>query len=139
MERLLHKFEIARAMLPADVKRAGKPAKIGVIYSGSTSPAMNEAVDILAAKGVAVDALRVRAFPLSKAIADFVDEHEIVFVVEQNRDAQMRSLMTIDLEIDPGATDVHAAIRRPADHRAVHRRQIASGLPPPPPVLEAVS
>ena len=45
--------------------------------------------------------LSIRAFPLSKAIADFVDEHEIVFVVEQNRDGQMRSLMMIDLEIDP--------------------------------------
>jgi 2-oxoglutarate ferredoxin oxidoreductase subunit alpha len=62
---------------------------------------MHEALDILAAKGVAVDALRIRAFPLSKAIADFVEEHEIVFVVEQNRDGQMRSLMTIDLEINP--------------------------------------
>ena len=102
MERLLHKFETARAMLPAPVvKRAAKRAKIGLVYYGSTAPAMDEALDILAAKGVAVDALRIRAFPLSKAIADFVDEHEIVFVVEQNRDGQMRSLMTIDLEIDP--------------------------------------
>jgi 2-oxoglutarate ferredoxin oxidoreductase subunit alpha len=102
MERLLHKFETARAMLPAPVvKRAAKRAEIGLVYYGSTAPAMHEALDILAAKGVAVDALRIRAFPLSKAIADFVEEHEIVFVVEQNRDGQMRSLMTIDLEINP--------------------------------------
>jgi 2-oxoglutarate/2-oxoacid ferredoxin oxidoreductase subunit alpha len=62
---------------------------------------MDEAVDLMGAEGIALDTLRVRAFPFAPEIADFVDAHEKVFVVEQNRDAQLRSLMMIDLELDP--------------------------------------
>ncbi len=102
MERLLRKFETARSLLPKPVvTRARKSTKAGVIYYGSTAPAMDEAIDTLRANGVHVDTLRIRAFPLHPDIADFVAEHETVFVVEQNSDAQMRSLMTIDLELDP--------------------------------------
>jgi len=102
MERLLHKFETAREMLPKPIlRRAAKRTELGVIYYGSTSAAMDEALDILAAKGVAIDALRIRAFPLAAEVRDFVERHELVFVVEQNRDAQMRSLITLDLDVDP--------------------------------------
>jgi 2-oxoglutarate/2-oxoacid ferredoxin oxidoreductase subunit alpha len=103
MERLLHKFETARGVLPRPVvKKAARPARAGVIYYGSTAAAMDEAVDLLAAQGLDIDAMRVRAFPLSPEIAAFVDAHGQVFVVEQNRDAQMRTLMATDLGVDPG-------------------------------------
>jgi 2-oxoglutarate ferredoxin oxidoreductase subunit alpha len=102
MERLLRKFETAKSIVPAPViKRAAKPTKLGVIYFGSTSPAMDEALDLLAAEGLALDALRLRAFPFNSDVMDFIDAHDLVFVVEQNRDAQMRSLLMIEGEIEP--------------------------------------
>ena len=65
MERLLRKFETARGLLPPPVlKRAAKPTRVGVVYYGSTAPAMDEALDMLAERALHVDALRIRAFPL---------------------------------------------------------------------------
>ena len=82
------------------------------------------------AKGIDVDTLRIRAFPLHPEIADFVDAHETVFVVEQNSDAQMRSLMT-STSTRSETPDPDPAFRRPADHRALHRpAKSASRLPP---------
>jgi 2-oxoglutarate ferredoxin oxidoreductase subunit alpha len=102
MERLLRKFETARSLLPRPVlKPAAEPAYVGVIHYGSTAPAMDEAQALLARDGLHVDTLRIRAFPLALEVAEFVREHEHVFVVEQNRDAQMRTLMTTDLELAP--------------------------------------
>jgi 2-oxoglutarate/2-oxoacid ferredoxin oxidoreductase subunit alpha len=102
MERLLRKFETARALLPRPVlKAAAKPTRVGVIHYGSTAPAMDEAQALLASDGLHVDTMRIRAFPLALEIAEFVRDHDQVFVVEQNRDAQMRVLMTTDLEIAP--------------------------------------
>jgi 2-oxoglutarate ferredoxin oxidoreductase subunit alpha len=82
-------------------RRASKPTRYGVIYYGSTSPAMNEAFESLQAQGVEVDLLRVRAFPFSAAVDKFIAAHETVFVVEQNRDAQLRTLITTEQEVDP--------------------------------------
>jgi 2-oxoglutarate ferredoxin oxidoreductase subunit alpha len=102
MQRLLHKFETARSLAPRPVlRKAAHATRVGVIYYGSTAAAMHEAVDLLAEQGIEADALRVRAFPLSPEIGDFVHAHDQVFVVEQNRDAQMRTLMTTDLDLDP--------------------------------------
>jgi 2-oxoglutarate ferredoxin oxidoreductase subunit alpha len=102
MERLLRKFETARGLLPRPVlKKAVRPARAGVIYYGSTASAMHEAAELLAEQGLDVDLLRVRAFPLSAEIAEFVNAHHQVFVLEQNRDAQMRTLMATDLGLDP--------------------------------------
>jgi 2-oxoglutarate ferredoxin oxidoreductase subunit alpha len=102
MERLVRKFETARGLLPRPVlKKASRPARAGVIYYGSTAPAMHEAAELLAEQGLDVDLLRVRAFPLSAEIAEFVNAHHQVFVLEQNRDAQMRTLMATDLGLDP--------------------------------------
>src|SRR6185312_9780525 len=67
----------------------------------STSPAMNEALDALTQAGIHLDALRLRAFPFPGSVAQFLADHEEVFVVEQNRDAQMRSLLVNELEVDP--------------------------------------
>jgi len=102
MQRLSRKFDTARDILPRPIlRKASRNAPAGVIYFGSTAAAMDEAIDILAEQGVEVDALRVRAFPLAPEIANFVMNHDQVFVVEQNRDAQMRALITTDLNIDP--------------------------------------
>jgi 2-oxoglutarate ferredoxin oxidoreductase subunit alpha len=102
MLRLASKFETAKGLVPRPVRReAGKPTRYGVIYFGSTSPAMNEAHEMLAASGIALDLLRVRAFPFHQDVADFIQAHDQVFVVEQNRDAQMRMLLTNEIGLDP--------------------------------------
>ena len=102
MERLLRKFETAKTLVPAPVIRhAASPTKLGAIFYGSTSPAMAEALELLEADGITLDTLRVRGFPFADAVLDFVAEHETVFVVEQNRDGQLRMLLVNEGEIDP--------------------------------------
>jgi 2-oxoglutarate/2-oxoacid ferredoxin oxidoreductase subunit alpha len=102
MERLLRKIRTAATLVPQPVvRRAAQETRLGVIYFGSTSPAMQEALDVLAAQGLHLDAMRLRAFPFPDSVADFIAKHERVFVVEQNRDAQMRTLLVNELEIDP--------------------------------------
>jgi 2-oxoglutarate/2-oxoacid ferredoxin oxidoreductase subunit alpha len=101
-ERLLRKFATAAGLVPQPVlRKAKRTASAGVIYFGSTAPAMNEALDVLEAEGVHLDALRLRAFPFPKSVAQFIASHDLVFVVEQNRDAQMRQLLVNELEVDP--------------------------------------
>ena len=102
MERLLKKLDTAKKLVPQPVvRRASQKTRFGVIYYGSTSPAMTEALGALEARGVHLDRLRVRAFPFPESVAQFVAEHDAVFVVEQNRDAQLRSLLVNELAIDP--------------------------------------
>lgn len=102
MQRLLRKFETAKALVPQPVLTPAKrPAKDGVIYFGSTTVAIDEALAALEAEGVALDALRLRAFPFPGSVFDFIAAHERVFVVEQNRDAQIRSLLVNEGEVDP--------------------------------------
>jgi 2-oxoglutarate ferredoxin oxidoreductase subunit alpha len=100
--RLLEKFETAKDLVPQPVVReAARETRFGAVYFGSTSPAMAEAFDALQAAGIHVDTLRVRAFPFSAAVDRFIAEHETVFVVEQNRDAQLRMMLVNEQEIDP--------------------------------------
>ena len=102
MQRLLAKFETAKALVPAPVEtKAAKPTRFGVIYYGSTTPAMNEALESLATEGIHLDRLRVRGFPFANAVPEFVRAHDHVFVVEQNRDAQLRALIVNECEINP--------------------------------------
>jgi 2-oxoglutarate ferredoxin oxidoreductase subunit alpha len=102
MQRLLRKHETAKSILPRPLRHdAGKPTRFGVIYYGSTAPAMHEAAEILTARGHTLDLMRVRAFPFHQDIASFIADHDFVFVVEQNRDAQLRSLIVNELDIDP--------------------------------------
>ena len=102
MQRLLRKFENARNLLPAPVlRKAMQPTRMGVIYYGSTSAAMQEALDSLEQQGMHFDALRVRAFPFHDQVADFIAEHDHLFVVEQNRDGQLRMLLINECSIDP--------------------------------------
>lgn len=102
MERLLRKFDTARSLVPPPVPNAShRPTTWGAIYFGSTAPAMREAVESLEQAGLAMDILRVRAFPFSGAVREFIESHGPVFVVEQNRDAQLRSLLVDDFGLDP--------------------------------------
>ncbi|MBS0455735.1 MAG: 2-oxoacid:acceptor oxidoreductase subunit alpha [Proteobacteria bacterium] len=102
MQRLLQKFETAKALVPQPVLRKAKaPARHGVIFFGSTSPAMAEATALLDDRGVHLDSLRLRAYPFPQSVADFIASHEIVYVIEQNRDAQMKTLLVEAFGIDP--------------------------------------
>ena len=102
MERLLRKFETAKKYLPMPVRTsAAQPTRAGAIYFGSTGVAMEEALAALAEQGIHLDTLRVRAFPFHDDIAEFIADHEQVFVIEQNRDAQMRMLLVNEMPVDP--------------------------------------
>jgi len=102
MERLLKKHHTARTLVPPAILRtAPEPTKLGAIYFGSTSPAIAEADEILAEQGIVLDLLRVRGFPFGDEVAAFIADHDKVFVVEQNRDGQLRSLLINELEINP--------------------------------------
>lgn len=102
MQRLLRKFETAKSLVPQPVRRdAKKPTRIGAIYFGSTSAAMGEAMGALDARGIDLDTLRIRAFPFPDAVIDFILAHDQVFVIEQNRDAQLRTLLVNECVIDP--------------------------------------
>jgi 2-oxoglutarate ferredoxin oxidoreductase subunit alpha len=102
MERLLRKHVTARSLVPAAIeRRAFVPTRRGAIYYGSTSPAIDEANLLLADKGIYIDLLRVRGFPFGQEVETFIAAHDHVFVVEQNRDGQLRSLLVNELEIDP--------------------------------------
>ena len=102
MLRLLKKFDTAKNLVPRPIARPAKePTRLGAIYFGSTSPAMDEAEEILAERGIHLDLLRVRGFPFHNDVKTFIAEHDQLFVVEQNRDAQLRTLLVNELEIDP--------------------------------------
>jgi len=102
MERLLRKFDTAKRLVPQPiVRRTSHKTTHGVIYFGSTSPSMSEALGALEQSGVHLDRLRVRAFPFPDSVKAFIEQHEQVFVVEQNRDAQLRSMLVNELQVDP--------------------------------------
>jgi len=102
MERLRKKFETAKNLAPRPVRSdCGAPTRCGVIYYGSTTPAMDEAITLLEAGGHRLNRLRVRAFPFHQDVTDFAAEHDVVFVVEQNRDAQLRTLLVAEEGLEP--------------------------------------
>jgi 2-oxoglutarate ferredoxin oxidoreductase subunit alpha len=104
MERLLKKFEHAKTLVPKPVLTPSRePARFGCIFYGSTSPSMHEALIELSKNNIHVNALRVRAFPFGDEIFDFVQSHSKVFVVEQNRDAQLKTLLVNDAGINPAS------------------------------------
>jgi 2-oxoglutarate ferredoxin oxidoreductase subunit alpha len=102
MQRLLRKFETAKSLVPAPmIERAKEKSKCGVIYFGSSAPAVREALAALAADDIHLDTMRLRAFPFPDTVTDFINAYDQVFLVEQNRDAQMRSLLVNECGIDP--------------------------------------
>jgi len=98
MERLNRKFETARTLVPRPVVVQNGKSKVGLIAFGTTDFAVTESRDQLKKEyGVETDYLRIRAFPFTHEVHDFVCSHDRVYVIEQNRDAQMLSLLKLDL------------------------------------------
>ena len=103
MERLLRKFETAKSLVPAPVIRNAKgKTRDAVLYYGSTAAAMDEALEMLETQGRRLDALRVRGFPFADEVFDFIAAHDRIYLVEQNRDAQLKTLITTEGGVDPG-------------------------------------
>ena len=103
MERLLRKFETAKSLVPAPVIRHARgKTRDAVLYYGSTAAAMDEALEMLETQGRRLDALRVRGFPFADEVFDFIAAHDRIYLVEQNRDAQLKTLITTEGGVDPG-------------------------------------
>ncbi len=99
MERLLVKWETAKKLvLPAVVTPAAMPTRLGIVAFGSSDGAVTEARDRLARQGIHTNYLRLRAFPFGPEVLAFLQQHDTVFVVEQNRDAQMKSLLMLEIK-----------------------------------------
>lgn len=102
VDRLAQKWDTAKELVPQPYfYQEANRSKDGVIFFGTSIFSAEEAIDLFAEEGIVFDAMRPRAFPFGKAFCDFVDSHDRLFVIEQNRDAQFKSLMTIELGIDP--------------------------------------
>ncbi len=102
MQRLLRKFESAKALVPAPaIERAAQTTRACAVWFGSTGAAMAEALAELERQNIHLDRMRLRGFPFNDDVADFINEHEHVFVVEQNRDAQLKMLLVNECGIDP--------------------------------------
>ncbi len=102
MDRLVRKWNTAKTIVPAPQfypDPAGSDA--GMLFFGTTMDSALEALDMLRAQGITMDGIRLKSAPFSQAVIDFVLDHETIYVVEQNRDGQMRSILINELEIDP--------------------------------------
>ena len=96
MDRIALKFETAANYLPKPEISNQAKQPLGMIYLGTTTGAIQEVLDSLAKKGIALDTLRIKAFPFHQSVKEFVNDHELVYIIEQNRDAQLKSLLKIE-------------------------------------------
>ena len=101
MDRLLVKWETARRILPPAAIEYSKFNKAAILTIGSGHGACREALDRLAAEKINLNYCRVRAFPFADTVRDFIAQHDVVYVVEQNRDAQLRSMLLLDIAAEP--------------------------------------
>ena len=101
VDRLLVKWETARKMVPEPVIEYSKFNKTGIISLGSCDGAITEALIQLQDRNIGLNYCRVKSFPFNDAVRDFIDKHDTLYVIEQNRDGQLRSLLLLDLEVDP--------------------------------------
>ncbi|HEX8265443.1 MAG TPA: 2-oxoacid:acceptor oxidoreductase subunit alpha [Pyrinomonadaceae bacterium] len=102
VDRLLKKWQTAKEMVPApEFYQQENSSPLGVLFFGTSTYAAAEAIELLKEEGISLDAMRVKAFPFGKDFADFIASHEKIFVIEQNRDAQFKSLMMIELGVNP--------------------------------------
>jgi 2-oxoglutarate/2-oxoacid ferredoxin oxidoreductase subunit alpha len=100
LDRLRRKFETAKQLVPTPVIRSKKGVHTAIVSLGSCDSAVHEALDLLAREGTEVNYLRVRAFPFNRQVEEFLDNHEHIFVVEQNRDAQLKSLLLLETSVE---------------------------------------
>jgi 2-oxoglutarate ferredoxin oxidoreductase subunit alpha len=121
VDRLVKKWQTAATLVPEPkIRRSRKGAPVGIVSLGSCDAAVEEALDRLAAKGIHADYCRIRAFPFGKKVRQFLEQHERVFVVEQNRDAQLKTLLLAETQY-PSAR-LHSILHYgglPMDHRCV--------------------
>lgn len=102
MDRLIRKWDTAKKMVPsAETRLSGIPGAIGILFFGTSTFSSEEAKDLLAEEGVPVDSIRIKAFPFGEEVVNFVENHDKVFVIEQNRDAQMRKMLIMELDCSP--------------------------------------
>ena len=102
MDRLLKKWETAKSLVPRPEIHESSPRRAyGMLFYGTSLTPMQESLDLLAADGIHLDTLRLRAIPFAASVFEFIDNHELTFIVEQNRDAQMRMILVNEGEIDP--------------------------------------
>jgi 2-oxoglutarate/2-oxoacid ferredoxin oxidoreductase subunit alpha len=122
MERLARKLETARSLAPAPELQGDGAARVGIIAYGSSHHAIVESrVQLARERGLATDYLRVRAYPFARAVHEFVERHDRVYVVEQNRDGQLAALLKLDLapELAPRLRSVAHVHGLPLDARSV--------------------
>ncbi|KPJ82417.1 MAG: ferredoxin oxidoreductase [Gammaproteobacteria bacterium SG8_30] len=100
VDRLRRKFDAAARLVPTAVTEGSGRAEVGIVSFGSCDGAVREALAALRRTGVAVDYLRIRAFPFGEEVEEFLRDHEAIFVVEQNRDAQLRALLTLETAVE---------------------------------------
>jgi 2-oxoglutarate ferredoxin oxidoreductase subunit alpha len=102
MLRLLRKWDTINEHVPAPITiDCGRETEIGVLYFGTSEESSREALDYLTEEGIYMNAMRVRAFPFNKEVQQFIERHTQVFVIEQNRDAQLRTLLMAEFEFGP--------------------------------------
>jgi 2-oxoglutarate ferredoxin oxidoreductase subunit alpha len=99
LDRLLRKFATAKRHMPKPVIEGTGTAKAAIVSIGSCDGAVHEALDVLKGRGVQLDYMRIRAFPFGEEVEKFLADHEVLYVVEQNRDAQLRSLLTLESRV----------------------------------------
>jgi 2-oxoglutarate ferredoxin oxidoreductase subunit alpha len=99
LDRLLRKHKASAKFVPAPIIERRNGARVGVVTLGGCDPAVREALDILAERGVQADFMRIRGFPFDEYVEEFCNQHDVCFVIEQNRDAQLRSLLVLETNI----------------------------------------
>jgi 2-oxoglutarate/2-oxoacid ferredoxin oxidoreductase subunit alpha len=100
LDRLLVKWTSAKKLVPRAIIDATADSELGIVSVGSCDGAIREAMDLLRARGVGVNYMRVRGFPFTEDVDRFLDAHRVIFVVEQNRDAQLRALLTLETKVE---------------------------------------
>ena len=101
VDRLRRKFDTAKALVPPAEVDVAEKNRVGILTIGSCDNAVKEARARLAESGVHLNYLRVKGFPFGKEVQDYLDSHDRIYVVEQNRDAQLRSLLLLETRVDP--------------------------------------
>jgi len=99
VDRLLQKWDTAKMLVPKPIVEHSEKNRVGIITIGSCDEAVREAIETLGDEGVGINYMRITAFPFSAEVQEFIDFHDKVYVVEQNRDAQLKSLLRLELEV----------------------------------------
>jgi len=99
VERLLRKHKASAKFVPAPVIMKREGARIGIVTIGGCDPAVREAIDLLPQRGIEADYMRIKGFPFAEEVEAFLQQHDVNFIIEQNRDAQLKSLLTLETGI----------------------------------------